>query len=40
MVKRICPKCNMEFNRKSCYDRHINIKIKSNILYELNQNKT
>ena len=34
MVKRYCPKCNMEFNRKSCYDYHINRKydcsIKSN----------
>ena len=23
MVKRYCPKCNAEFDRKYCYDRHI-----------------
>jgi len=26
MVKRYCPKCNAEFDRKYCYDRHINKK--------------
>lgn len=26
MVKRYCPKCNMEFDRKSTYDTHINRK--------------
>ena len=26
MVKRICPKCNAEFDRKSNYDYHINKK--------------
>lgn len=26
MVKRICPKCNLEFIRKSTYDNHINRK--------------
>ena len=26
MVKRICPKCHAIFNRKFCYDRHINKK--------------
>ena len=26
MVKRRCPKCNAEFDRKYCYDRHINKK--------------
>ena len=26
MVKRYCPKCNAEFDRKYCYDRHINRK--------------
>jgi hypothetical protein len=35
MVKRYCPKCNAEFNRKSSYDNHMNKKydciiIKSN----------
>ena len=42
MVKRICPKCNMEFDRKFCYDRHINKKndcyIKSNNITDLNDN--
>ena len=26
MVKRICYKCNAVFDRKHCYDRHINRK--------------
>ena len=42
MVKRICPKCNMEFDRKSCYDYHLNKKfdcvIKSINTTELNGN--
>lgn len=44
MVKRYCPKCNLEFDRKFCYDRHINRKfdctLKSNLLIELNDEKT
>ena len=44
MVKRICAKCNLEFDRKFCYDRHINKKhdcsLKSNQLNDLNNKKT
>ena len=43
MVKRYCPKCNLEFDRKFCYDRHINRKfdcsLKSNHLIDLNNEK-
>ncbi len=47
MVKRYCPKCNAEFNRKFCYDRHINKKfacgLKNNIsidIIDINDEKT
>ncbi len=40
MVKRYCPKCNVEFNRKCNYDYHINKKydcsLNFNNLYGLN----
>jgi uncharacterized C2H2 Zn-finger protein len=44
MVKRYCPKCNAEFDRKYCYDRHINKKFNcspnNNHSIVLNDEKT
>ena len=44
MVKRYCPKCNVEFDRKCNFDYHINRKfdcsIKNNLSIDLNDEKT